>query len=219
MGVAQGSEKRGRGRPQVRPDAETVRLIFEAARREFVLNGYALTGMDAVASRAGVSTKTLYRLVPTKAELFQGMVTDRLDRFFSKITADAVEETDLATALAIILFDCAAFSLDDEVVGLNRLVIAECDRFPEIAEAFYRDGIQRVPVALSTWLTTQSKKGALELDEPKTAAGMLLGMMISEPQRAAVLRQRGPMTARAVEKRARACAELFLNGCRTSRRL
>jgi hypothetical protein len=39
-------------------------------------------------------------------------------------------------------------------------------------------------------------------------------MMISEPQRALVLRQRKPMTAREIGKRARACAELFLNGCR-----
>ena len=34
----------------------------------------------AVARRAGVSTKTLYRLIPNKAALFEGMVTDRLDR-------------------------------------------------------------------------------------------------------------------------------------------
>lgn len=215
MGIAPTSEKRNRGRPQVRPDKETLHLIYEAARREFVANGYAQTGMEVVASRAGVSTKTLYRLVPTKAELFQGMVTERLDRFFSKITASAVQESNLTVALTVILIDCAAFSLDDEVIGLNRLVIAENDRFPEIAKAFYEDGIQRVPVALATWLAMQTKAGALRLDDPKTSAGMLLGMMISEPQRAAVLRQRQPMGARAIAKRARICAELFLNGCRT----
>jgi hypothetical protein len=54
----------------------------------------------------------------------------------------------------------------------------------------------------------------IALDDPKAAAGMVLGMMISEPQRALVLRQRKPMTAREIGKRARACAELFLNGCR-----
>ena len=36
--------------------------------------------METVARRAGVSTKTLYRLIPNKAALFEGMVTDRLDR-------------------------------------------------------------------------------------------------------------------------------------------
>ena len=62
---------RGRGRPPLRSDEETLGLIVEAARQEFQLGGYAGTGMSAIAARAGVSTKTLYRLVPTKAELFR----------------------------------------------------------------------------------------------------------------------------------------------------
>jgi len=214
MDTVQGIVKRSRGRPQLRPDAETRHLIYEAARSELLARGYAGTSMEALACRAGVSTKTLYRLIPTKAELFQGMVTDRLDQFFSSIVADVVDEPDLTKALTIMLIDCATFTLGEEVIGLNRLVIAECDRFPEIAEAFYQNGIQRVPVAIATWLATQCQRGLIALDDPKVAAGMVLGMMISEPQRAAVLRQRKPMTAKEIGKRARACAELFLNGCR-----
>jgi AcrR family transcriptional regulator len=215
MDTVQGIVKRSRGRPQLRPDAETRHLIYEAARSELLARGYAGTSMEALACRAGVSTKTLYRLIPTKAELFQGMVTDRLDQFFSSIVADVVDEPDLTKALTIMLIDCATFTLGEEVIGLNRLVIAECDRFPEIAEAFYQNGIQRVPVAIATWLATQCRRGLIALDDPKAAAGMVLGMMISEPQRAAVLRQRKPMTAKEIGKRARICAELFLNGCRS----
>jgi len=215
MDKVQGSVKRSRGRPKVRLDADTLRLIYEAARGEFLANGYAPTSMEAVACRAGVSTKTLYRLIPTKAELLQGMVAARLDQFFSKIVADVVDEPDLTTALTIMLIDCAGLTLDEEVVGLHRLVIAECDRFPEIAEAFYKNGIQRVPVALAAWLAAKCKTGALRLDDPKAAAGMLLGMMISEPQRAALLRQRKPLSSKEIHQRARACAELFLRGCAT----
>jgi AcrR family transcriptional regulator len=214
MATVQATVKRSRGRPQVRPDAETRHLIYEAARPELLARGYAGTCMEDIACRAGVSTKTLYRLIPTKAELFQGLVADRLDQFFSTMVADVVDEPDLTQALTIMLIDCATFTLGEEVIGLNRLVIAERDRFPEIAEAFYRNGIQRVPVAIATWLATQRRRGLIELDDPKAAAGMVLGMMISEPQRAAVLRQRKPMTAKEIGKRARTCAEVFLNGCR-----
>ena len=59
--------RRPRGRPQIRPDSETHRLVIEAARQEFQANGYAATSMGAVARRAGVSTRTVYRLIPTKA--------------------------------------------------------------------------------------------------------------------------------------------------------
>src|ERR1700743_3671873 len=70
--------RRGRGRPQARCDEETRAVIFDAARSEFAVRGYAATNMESVARRAGVSTKTLYRLIPNKAALFEGMVSDRL---------------------------------------------------------------------------------------------------------------------------------------------
>jgi hypothetical protein len=43
-------------------------------------------------------------------------------------------------------------------------------------------------------------------------------MMISEPQRAALLGQIGPLGEEAVRERARACARLFLGGCQSQRR-
>ena len=213
MGARNKTVKRGRGRPQARPDEVTRRLIHEAAQQEFLESGYAATCMEAVAARAGVSTKTLYRLIPTKAALFEGMVTARLDEFFAGIVADVVDSPDLASALETMLVDCAGLTLDKEVLGVHRLVIAELDRFPELAQAFYKNGIQRVPVVLAEWLDTQRKRGMLRLEDPKAAAGMLLGMMISEPQRAAILRQGKPLSPNAVRERARACAQLFLRGC------
>jgi AcrR family transcriptional regulator len=61
--------RRTRGRPPIRSDEETRRLLIEAAAEEFQANGYAGTCMAAVAQRAGVSTKTVYRLIPNKADL------------------------------------------------------------------------------------------------------------------------------------------------------
>src|SRR6201986_5475837 len=81
---APAGERRCRGRPQLRPDAETRQIVYEAARQEFAGNGYAATSMETVARRAGVSTKTLYRLIPNKATLFEGMVSDRLGWFLSQ---------------------------------------------------------------------------------------------------------------------------------------
>src|SRR6185503_17133591 len=52
--------RRPRGRPQIRPDEETRRLIIEAARHEFQTNGYAQASMASVAQKAGISTKTMY---------------------------------------------------------------------------------------------------------------------------------------------------------------
>src|ERR1700731_1717293 len=99
--------RRCRGRPQVRPDDETRGIIYEAARHEFAAGGYGATSMDAVARRAGISTKTLYRLIPNKALLFEGMVSDRLNRFVANIDLHAVEHADIEEALYAALLACA----------------------------------------------------------------------------------------------------------------
>jgi AcrR family transcriptional regulator len=56
----------------------TRQVIYEAARNEFAAGGYAATSIEAVARRAGVSTKTQYRLIPNKVALSKSMVSDRL---------------------------------------------------------------------------------------------------------------------------------------------
>ena len=48
--------------------------MIAAAHQEFLAKGYAGASMVAVAERAGVSTKTMYRLIPTKADLFRSVV-------------------------------------------------------------------------------------------------------------------------------------------------
>ena len=121
-------DRRCRGRPQVRPDEETRQIIYETARHEFAASGYAATGMETVARRAGVSTKTLYRLIPTKAALFEGMVSDRLDRFVSEVNLRVADHTDIEEALCAALMACAELTLDEEVIALQRIVLQEAGK-------------------------------------------------------------------------------------------
>jgi AcrR family transcriptional regulator len=206
-------DRRCRGRPQVRPDDETRRIIYEAARHEFAGNGYAATSMEAVARRAGVSTKTLYRLVPNKESLFGGMVTDRLDRFVYEVNLHAADHTDLEQALRAALMACADLALDEEVIALQRMLLQEARKFSDIAGTFYTNAIQRTAVALADWLRVQQKRGLIALDDVDEAAGMLLGMVASAPRRAAIFGG-VPLPSRSqIEARVRTCAALFLRGC------
>src|ERR1700737_686959 len=206
-------ERRCRGRPQVRSDDETRQIIYEAARHEFAGNGYAATSMDTVARRAGVSTKTLYRLLPNKAALFEAMVADRLDRFLADVNLRAVDHADIEEALYAALMACADLALDPEVVALQRIVLQERGKFPDLAETFYRNGIARTGAALAKWLRVQVKRGLIELDDADEAAGMLIGMVASAPQRAAIYGGPPPPQRAQIEKRVQTCAALFLRGC------
>jgi AcrR family transcriptional regulator len=207
---------RGRGRPQVRSDADTRAIIFEAARAEFAQSGYAATSMESVARRAGVSTKTLYRLIPNKAALFEAMITERIDRFVSIVNLRGCKSDDVEAALTDALVICGDLLLDGEVIALQRVILGDNDKFPEIAETFYHKAIRRTEDALADWLRRQEKRGVIALDDAQSSAGMLLGMLAFQPQRAVMFGHKKPPTREEVERRAKACAALFLQGCRRS---
>jgi len=203
-----------RGRPQVRSDEETRAVIFDAARHEFAHSGYAATSMESVARRASVSTKTLYRLVPNKAALFEAMVTERIDRFVSVVNLGACKGGDVEAALTEALIICGELLLDGEVITLQRVILGDSDKFPDVAETFYHKAIMRTEDALAGWLRTQQKRGAIRLDDPQVAAGMLLGMLAFRPQRAVMFGHKQPPGRREIEDRAKSCAAQFLRGCR-----
>src|SRR5262249_62405563 len=150
-GIPVSEERRGRGRPQARPDEETRAVILDAARQEFATSGYAATRMESVARCAGVSTKTLYRLIPNKAALFEAIIIDGTDRFVSRLRLRACDGSDIEGALREALIACGELILDGAVIGLLRMVIGESDKFPEISETFYVKAIKRTESTLANW--------------------------------------------------------------------
>ena len=206
-------EKRPRGRPQVRCDDDTRSVIIEAANEQFRENGYAAASISAIAQNAGVSTKTLYRLFPTKADLFASMVENRIGRFFMAVDASVLENASLTEALERLLIAYGTLTLSDDTITIMRLVIGESDRFPEIATSFYERAIKKTNVLMENWLRKQVERGCIKLDDPHAATGMLRGMMIMEPQRATMLKQEPPPDQAEIARRAKMCAELFLKGC------
>jgi AcrR family transcriptional regulator len=213
-GSAPVGARRGRGRPQIRCDEETRAVILEAARQEFAVSGFAATSIENVARRAGVSTKTLYRLLPDKKALFEATVTDRMDRFVSTVSLHACEGRDIEAALPNALLACADLVLDPEVIALQRMILADSDKFPDIPETFYIKAMRRSVAALAEWLLVQQKRGLIVLEDVEAAAGMLLGMFAFQPQRDVMFGHRPPPTRRELEFRAKTCSALFLRGCR-----
>jgi AcrR family transcriptional regulator len=212
-GEGPGEVRRGRGRPQARSDEQTRALIFDAARREFAASGYAATNMESVARRAGVSTKTLYRLIPNKAALFEAMITERIDTFASVVKLRACQGRDIEAALHDALMVCGELILDADVIALQRMILGDSDKFPDVAETFYHRAITRTQETLASWLRTQHSRGLLAIDDADQAAGMLLGMLAFQPQRAVMFGHTPALTHEQLEQRVQVCAKFFLEGC------
>ena len=213
MSIVESSCTRPRGRPQARSDVQTRHLIAEAARAAFMANGFAGASVDAVAKAAGVSKKTLYRLVPTKADLFRASIIDRIDGFMLAIDGEGWGGRDVEEGLVRLLQAFGELTMSAETIAIQKLVIAESDRFPALAAAFQAEAIATTHAAMTEFLRVQCSRGTLELDDPHRAAGMLRGMMIMEPQRAAMMGQRSAPGADEIAERAKACAQLFIHGC------
>ncbi|MGX1425407.1 TetR/AcrR family transcriptional regulator C-terminal domain-containing protein [Bradyrhizobium elkanii] len=125
----------------------------------------------------------------------------------------ACDGRDIAAALEAALSSCGELILDAEVIALQRIILADSDKFPDIAEMFYEKAMQRTLGALAAWLGVQQRRGRIAVDDAQAAAGMLLGMLVFQPQRDVMYGHRPPPSRAQIEARAKACAALFLSGC------
>lgn len=214
----QETPKRPRGRPPLRSDDETRRLILEAATRIFLAQGFGATSMEAVAQAAGVSKKTIYRFVDTKEHLLEAVIDARSEALRSPIGHDAGPDPAAAKqALRQFLQELTRLVLSEETVALNRLIYAESLRFPGMAHAFYQAGPVRNAQALAAWLDTQRGHGVLRFEDNLATAQMLVSMAIAEPLRAATLGVAPLPTAAENDHRIAGVVEIFLHGCQVPR--
>ena len=93
------------------------------------------------------------------------------------------------------------------------MVIGESDKFPEIADTFYNKAIKRTESTLANWLKAQADRGLISIDDATEAAGMLLGMLAFQPQRAVMFGHAPAPDRKELERRAQISAQLFLKGC------
>ena len=124
-----------------RRKAERPQEILEAAFVEFSRNGYAMTTLDRVAERAGVTKGTIYVYFENKEHLFISMV-----REITKATLDTVHEmlethegstADLLRAQFSFIYQHIVE--DRRRREVLRMLIAEAPRFPELADRYHQE--------------------------------------------------------------------------------
>lgn len=156
--------------------------IIEAATRLFLDAGYAGASLARVAEAAGVSRATLFKQFPTKAALFDAIVT----------TAWTVEDDDgddgddgdlrppagdLRAGLTVIGRRYVTLLTRPGMAALFRIVIAELPRFPELGAAHFGRGKMPYFDSVRRYLDTENELGTATLDDTELAATQFLGMI------------------------------------------
>lgn len=146
--------------------------MVEAARVLFLENGYEIS-LDEVASKAGVSKKTLYNHFGTKISLLHAVVSNYSDRFERETAVkDFRSLRDLLLHFAE-LYQEHSFTM--EGIKFYKLIVSDVSRFPEMSAEFYENGIDRVASALTAHLERALGNGQIAPVDTRAAAEQFLG--------------------------------------------
>lgn len=171
--------------------------FVDAAREAFFAGGYAATTMSSIAARVGGSKTTLWSYFPRKADLFVAVVDDIVERYGKALSADLPEDGEVEpvlTGFASLLLETI---LSPASLSLYRLVIAEADRFPPLAEAFYDRGPRRGKARLAAWIATKMDRGELWRGDPLAAAQQFVGLCMAGCFQAALFHLETPSSQEA----------------------
>ncbi|GLY65084.1 TetR/AcrR family transcriptional regulator [Amycolatopsis taiwanensis] len=211
-----------RGVTEVQPEggrsARKRRAIIEEATALFLRNGYQGTSMDEVAARAAVSKQTVYKNFADKEQLFTEIirgVADRSEDVLDELgvvlrAADAKTGDDLERVLTELAVRYLSAVLQPQVLRLRRLVIAEADRFPELARYYYEKAPVRAVQILAAELQAYAERGLLQVADPPLAANTFAYLVLAIPQDRALFHPGEEPRAEEYERIAKEAVRVFL---------
>ncbi|MEV7075019.1 TetR/AcrR family transcriptional regulator [Streptomyces sp. NPDC093990] len=152
------------------------KAITSAATELFLDRGYDGTSLARIAEAAGVSKSTLFKQFPTKAALFEAIVTESWQRDAGD-TAAPPQAGDLRSGLTAIGHRYADLIGQPRMAALFRIVIAELPRFPELGRMQFQLGKLPYFASVQHYLATEHEAGNADVPDAESAANQFLGMI------------------------------------------
>jgi TetR/AcrR family transcriptional regulator, mexJK operon transcriptional repressor len=168
-----------------------------------------------MAQHARISKRTFYHRFPDKAALFGAVVRRIIEELRPPSDPPLYEAGSLEQVLGRLARLMLGAVLMPKALALNRLMVAEAQRFPELAGIVAREGGRAELVGqIAAKLEREARAGALAIERPEFAAEQFIQLVVSLPQRRA-FGLGTPMTEAELDGWADDCVNLFLNGCRS----
>ncbi|MBB3665483.1 AcrR family transcriptional regulator [Prauserella sediminis] len=211
-GSTAGTPRRA-GRPTRAEASELTRSLRSAALDVFLDNGFAGTTMEAVARTAGITKRTLYGRYPDKHALFLDVVQWAMTEYKWADPVPVGDTDDIALALTDIARAAVARALDPDLVRLNRILLLEAERLPELTRTAQSRSWSPRMKAVMTVLQRHQDRGEVQLDDIEVAAEQFLALVTGGPARLAIygLHQ----TVEEHERFLRNAVSIFLKGALT----
>jgi len=158
--------------------------ILDAATSVFVERGFAGTTMDDVVAAARASKQTLYRCFGDKVGLFEAVIDSNIAGAEAGTDSHLTvlrDTDDLADDLRRFARQHLRDVLQPHLLRIRRLVIAEADRFPTLAQTWFERGPERAHDTLADLFTHLTERGLLDTGRPRVAAEHFNWLVLSIP--------------------------------------
>ncbi|WP_347449202.1 TetR/AcrR family transcriptional regulator [Pantoea stewartii] len=145
----------------MRKKSEARRLSFVlAAGKLFIEEGFGAVTMEAIAAEAGASKVTLYSYFSGKEELFKAFVIETGKVRFEELEISS-EDAGLQETLEQLGTAYLNLVTSPEMVSLNRLLIGEAGRYPQLSCIFYENGARQTLQMICKKLDSLVMRGLL----------------------------------------------------------
>lgn len=154
---------------EMRKKSETRRMAFvQAAGKLFIEQGFGAVTMESIAAEAGASKVTLYSYFPSKEDLFAAFVVEAGKGVIEKMEI-STENAGLRETLQHLGIAYLNLVTRQEVVNLNRLLIGEAGRHPQLSCIFYENGGRQTLLLICSKLDNLMMRGLLRRNELRRA--------------------------------------------------
>ena len=164
-----------RRRAEARPDE-----VLDAALVLFIERGFAATRVEDIATQAGLSKGAVYLYFPSKEAILEGLVK-RAVLPVANSALGVIQNYSgdprpvIATALKLV----AGRLSDPKLIAIPRLLIREMINFPELAEMYRREVIDRVVPAIETLVRNGMRDGYFRPLDPEMTLRSIIGPVIA----------------------------------------
>lgn len=163
-----------RRRAEARPDE-----VLDAALELFLEKGFAAAKVEDVAKRAGLSKGSVYLYFPSKDALLEAIVQRALAPLADSTLGQLAHfEGDPRVVLTMVIGRLIAAMRDPQRVAIPKLILREASQFPQVAEMYKRQVLDRAIPAVTALLQRGMDQGYLRKLDAELTVRSIVGPIL-----------------------------------------
>ena len=184
--------------------------ILKAAVELFQLKGFDNTNMDAIALKANVSKRTIYKHFSDKNALFQAILKELFSHIVTVVDYPYQTNVSIERQLTEIASLLVEFLTSECVVKITRVIMVELIRSPKKASATFTE-FNSESLGITKWIAAAQKDKQLKVFDKEIASKQFLSLLKGFAFWPHIVEGKAPLSKTEKKKIIKNTVQLFLN--------